>query len=133
MNIINTLYSVISFGTYLRIFFNIIYNENCFLLSFIVLSTVANTLSYSIQAIKLQEVPVLAEQKVETSTHTVLLPSLSEKGHSNTFGLIYAMNVSDLKYLTKINISNIYKQKVVLYINSVEVSSNEVAALRSKK
>ncbi len=98
------------------------------------MSLTINAQNDSIQNVKLQEVTVLADQKEETPTHTVFVPSSSDKAHStNAFELLHAMNISglDISFDSK-QISNNRGQEVVLCIDGIEVSAEEVAALRSK-
>lgn len=103
------------------------------LLSLMLFSTV-KAQSDSIKNVNIQEVTVLGKQKVETPTHTVLVPSSSNRSHStNAFDLINVMNISDLHVLY--NSKQIYNnrgQEVVLCINGVEASPDELSALRSK-
>lgn len=90
--------------------------------------------SDSIQNVNLQEVTVLGEQKIETPTHTTLVPTSSDRSHStNALDLIKVMNISDLE--TSYNSKQIFNnrgQEVIICINGVEVSPDELSALRSK-
>lgn len=84
--------------------------------------------------VDLQEAHVVAETNVEKPTHTVLIATQTEKEHSaNAFDLIHVMNVSGLNVsLHDRQILNNLGQSVVLCINGVEASGEEVEALRSK-
>lgn len=105
-----------------------------FLLLFIMLFLTVSAQSDSIQNVNLQEVTVLGEQKIETPTHTTLVPTSSDRSHStNALDLIKVMNISDLE--TSYNSKQIFNnrgQEVIICINGVEVSPDELSALRSK-
>ena len=90
--------------------------------------------SDSIRSVQLPESTIIADKKVETPTHTVIIPTSSDKAHSaNAFDMIHSMNLSGLEisYDSK-QIFNNLGQEVVLCIDGIEVSANEVAVLRSK-
>jgi len=98
----------------------------------IALSSKAQNDSVSVR--ELQEVQVLADKELETITHTILIPTQTEKAHSaGAFDLMHQMNISGLEILRQEQqILNNVGQAVVLCINGVEVTADEVEALRAK-
>lgn len=88
----------------------------------------------SLHNIKLPEVIAIAENQIEKPTHTVFIPTSVDKGHStNAFDLIINMNISGLDIsLGEKEIFNNVGQKIVLCINGIEVSKDEISSLRSK-
>ncbi len=90
--------------------------------------------SDSLRIIDIPEILVSAEKQTETPTHTVIIPTSTERTHSaNAFDLVHAMNLSglDISYDSK-QIFTSLGQEVVLCIDGVEVSTDEIMALRSK-
>ncbi len=88
----------------------------------------------SLRTFELPEAVMLAKKQTETPTHSVIIPTSTEKSHSaNAFDLLHAMNLSglDISYDSK-QIFTSLGQKVVLCIDGVEVSTDEITALRSK-
>lgn len=88
----------------------------------------------SIHSVELKEATVIAPEQTELPTHTILIPTSADKTHSaNAFDLLHRMNVSgiEIPHGSK-QIHNNLGQEIVLCINGVEVSAQEIAALRSK-
>jgi len=82
----------------------------------------------------LQEVSVTADRERETPTHASIIPTTSDKAHSaNAFDLISTMRISGIKVnmQDKLVINNV-GQAVVMCINGVEATADEVETLRSK-
>lgn len=88
----------------------------------------------SISVIELSEAIVLSEKQTETSTHTVIIPTSTDKAHSsNAFDLIYNMNISELNIShNNEKVLNHTGEEVILCINGIEVSADEIATMRSK-
>jgi len=83
---------------------------------------------------ELQEVSVTADRERETPTHASIIPTTSDKAHSaNAFDLISTMRISGIKVnmQDKLVINNV-GQAVVMCINGVEATADEVETLRSK-
>jgi len=83
---------------------------------------------------ELQEVSVTADRERETPTHTAFIPTASDKAHSaNAFDLISTMRISGIKVnMQDKRVSNNVGQAVVLCINGVEATADEVETMRSK-
>ena len=104
------------------------------MLLIISISTVIRAQSDSIRSAELPETIVSSQKQIETPTHTEFFPTLADKKHSvNAFDMLHSMNLSGLEisYDSK-QIFNSLGQEVVLCINGVEVSADEIAVLRSK-
>lgn len=71
---------------------------------------------------------------MERATHTVLVPTQTDKAHSaGAFYLLYRMSISGLEVLRREKqIVNNVGKAVVLCINGVEATADEIEALRSK-
>lgn len=96
--------------------------------------TIAKAQSDSTHIVELQEITILSQKRIEKSTHTIIYPTSAEKTHSsNAFELVHAINLSSLEisYDSKQILNNL-GQEVVLCLNGIEVSADEIAALRSK-
>lgn len=83
---------------------------------------------------ELQEVQVHADREVETITQTILIPTQTDKAHSaGAFDLMHHMNISGLDVLRQEQqILNNVGQAVVLCINGIEATADEVEVLRAK-
>lgn len=101
---------------------------------FTLITVSAKAQNDSVSVKHLQEVEVHADREMETATHTVLIPTQTEKTHSaGAFDLLYQMNISGLEVLRQERkILNNVGHDIVLCINGVEATANEVEALRSK-
>lgn len=115
-------------------------NSNLNLMKFIIIilcigiSVAARGQSDSLRVFEIPEIIVSAEKQTETPTHTVIVPTSTERTHSaNAFDLVHAMNLSglDISYDSKQIFTSLGKE-VVLCIDGVEVSTDEIIALRSK-
>lgn len=87
-----------------------------------------------IQTIELSEAEAIAEKTNTMPTHFVIVPTESEKEHAtNAFELIYNTNISalDISFNGK-QIFNNLGQDVVLCIDGIEASPEEIETLRSK-
>lgn len=88
----------------------------------------------SINTIILSGVSVTAKAQIETPEKVIFIPTTIERNHTaNAFDLIYMMNAADL------DVSPQNKQitthsggEVVLCVNGIEMTADEVASLRSK-
>ena len=98
------------------------------------ISTITNAQSDSIPTvIELQEITILSQKQVEESTHTIIYPTSTDKAHSsNAFELLHSINLSTLEIShDSKQVFNNHGQEVVLCLNGIEVSANEIEALRS--
>ena len=98
------------------------------------MSTTGRAQTDSIRSVQLPESTIVADKMVETPTHKVIIPTSGDKAHSaNAFDMVHSMNLSGLEisYDSKQILNNL-GQEVVLCIDGIEVSANEVAVLRSK-
>ena len=88
----------------------------------------------TLQVKNLPEVIVNSGNQIETSRKVILRPTEMERKHAtNGFELIDVMNTSELEINTRLhNITTKSGGSVVICINGMEVSDEEVALLRAK-
>ena len=87
----------------------------------------------TLQVKNLPEVIVNSGNQIETSRKVILRPTEMERKHAtNGFELIDVMNTSELEINTRLhNITTKSGGSVVICINGMEVSDEEVALLRA--
>jgi hypothetical protein len=88
-----------------------------------------------IDSVELSEVEVVGNSRMETSEKTILVPTSLEKNHSSSaFDLLRLMNIADLDVSPfDRTIAPRIGGEVVLCINGIESTIDEITTLRSKE